>query len=198
MNDAKGSNNDPSMDDILASIRKIISDDEARAQVNAGASAPAANAAASVQREDVLLLTDLVEEPPETPADRPMPMPIQRIDPVKAGEMPQPTVPPLSPVAPVAIVTPVEAPMKQPSSETLVESGAAGVASSAFERLSQAVQDSVPPPVAQDPGPGVGGRNLEDIVKEMLRPMLKEWLDKNLPPLVERYVEREIVRLTRR
>jgi len=197
MNDAKGSNNDPSMDDILASIRKIISDDEARAQVNAGDTPPAANAGAA-HREDVLLLTDLVEEPPETPADRPPPVPLQRIDPVKAGEMPQPIVPSLSPVAPVAIVTPVEAPMKQPSPETLVEPGAAGVASSAFERLSQAVQDSVPPPIAQDPGPGVGGRNLEDIVKEMLRPMLKEWLDKNLPPLVERYVEREIVRLTRR
>ena len=32
----------------------------------------------------------------------------------------------------------------------------------------------------------------------MLRPMLKEWLDRNLPPMVERFVEREIVRLTRR
>jgi hypothetical protein len=32
----------------------------------------------------------------------------------------------------------------------------------------------------------------------MLRPMLKEWLDQNLPPMVERYVEREISRLTRR
>ena len=41
-------------------------------------------------------------------------------------------------------------------------------------------------------------RNLEDIVKELLRPMLKEWLDKNLPTMVERFVEREIVRLTRR
>ena len=42
MSDAKGANNDPSMDDILASIRKIISDDEARAQVNAGAGSPSA------------------------------------------------------------------------------------------------------------------------------------------------------------
>jgi uncharacterized protein len=198
MSDAKGSNNDPSMDDILASIRKIISDDEARAQVNPGAPPPAANAAGpGARRDDVLLLTDLVEEPPEVPASRPTHLPTQRIDPVSAGEMPQPSVPPLSSVAPVATVTPVEAPVKQPS-DTLVETGAAGVASSAFERLSQAVQESVPPPVAQDPGPSVGGRNLEDIVKEMLRPMLKEWLDKNLPPLVERYVEREIVRLTRR
>lgn len=198
MSDAKSANNDPSMDDILASIRKIISDDEARAQVNADAAptSAAGSSSPSTRGDDVLLLTDLVEEPPETTAPPPTPLP-QRIDPVDASEMPQPMVPSFSPEAPVASVTPVEAPMKQPS-DTLVESGAAGVASSAFDRLSQAVQDSVPTPAAHDAGPAVGGRNLEDIVKEMLRPMLKEWLDKNLPPLVERYVEREIVRLTRR
>jgi hypothetical protein len=50
-----------------------------------------------------------------------------------------------------------------------------------------------------DPGPTMGGgKTLEDLAKEMLRPMLKEWLDRNLPPMVERFVEREIVRLTRR
>ena len=58
MSDAKGANNDPSMDDILASIRKIISDDEARAQVSGGAAANAAGSAGA--RDDVLLLTDLV------------------------------------------------------------------------------------------------------------------------------------------
>jgi hypothetical protein len=198
MSDAKGANNDPSMDDILASIRKIISDDEARAQVSGGAAAPAAaNASIGARHDDVLLLTDLVDEPPEMPpAPEPTPLP-QRIDPVSASEMPQPTMPPIEPIAPAPVITPVEAPVKQPT-DTLVEAGAAGVAASAFERLSQAVQESVPAPAAQDPGPAVGGRNLEDIVKEMLRPMLKEWLDKNLPPMVERYVEREIVRLTRR
>ena len=41
-------------------------------------------------------------------------------------------------------------------------------------------------------------RVIEELVQETLRPMLKEWLDKNLPQVVERYVEREIVRLTRR
>jgi cell pole-organizing protein PopZ len=181
------------MDDILASIRKIISDDEARAQVSAGAPSAAAQSSAA-KREDVLLLTDLVEEPTE-PISRPIPLPTPRIDPASASEMPQPSVPP--PPAAASPVTTMEAPVKQPS-ETLVEAGAAGVAASAFERLSQAVQDSVPVPAAQEPGPAVGGRNLEDIVKDMLRPMLKEWLDKNLPPMVERYVEREIVRLTRR
>jgi len=201
MSDAsnKGANNDPSMDDILASIRKIISDDEARAQLGADATPAAGTASSANQRDDVLLLTDLVEEPPEPPpAAGPTPLRTRRIDdPVKAGEMPQPAMPPLSSAPSVALVTPLQAAMKQPS-DTLIESGAAGVASSAFERLSQAVQESVPLPVAQEPGPTVGNRNLEDIVKEMLRPMLKEWLDKNLPPLVERYVEREIVRLTRR
>ena len=63
-----------------------------------------------------------------------------------------------------------------------------GAASSAFARLNQAVQDSVPPPAAPIPGPAVGGngKTVEDLVKEMLRPMLKEWLDRNLPPMVER------------
>ena len=200
MSDAKGANNDPSMDDILASIRKIISDDEARAQVNGDASTPAAanSSNPAAKRDDVLLLTDLVEEPPEDmpPAPEPTPMP-QRIDPIVAGEMPQPTVPPIEPVPVIIPVAPVEAPVKQPT-DTLIEAGAAGVAASAFDRLSQAVQESVPTPAAQEPGPAVGGRNLEDIVKDMLRPMLKEWLDRNLPPMVERYVEREIVRLTRR
>ena len=40
-------------------------------------------------------------------------------------------------------------------------------------------------------------RTLEDLVKEMLRPMLKSWLDDNLPTLVERLVRAEIERVSR-
>ena len=40
-------------------------------------------------------------------------------------------------------------------------------------------------------------RTLEDLVSEMLRPMLREWLDDNLPSLVERLVEDEIHRVSR-
>jgi cell pole-organizing protein PopZ len=40
-------------------------------------------------------------------------------------------------------------------------------------------------------------RSLEEAVSEMLRPMLKSWLDDNLPTLVERLVKAEIERLTR-
>jgi cell pole-organizing protein PopZ len=43
-----------------------------------------------------------------------------------------------------------------------------------------------------------GGPTLEDIVRAELRPMLKDWLDTNLPPLVERLVSAEIERVVNR
>jgi cell pole-organizing protein PopZ len=42
-----------------------------------------------------------------------------------------------------------------------------------------------------------GGPSLEDIVRDELRPILKNWLDENLAPMVERSVRAEIERLTR-
>ena len=44
---------------------------------------------------------------------------------------------------------------------------------------------------------GQNARTLEDLVKEMLRPMLKSWLDDNLPGLVDRIVRAEIERVSR-
>jgi cell pole-organizing protein PopZ len=44
---------------------------------------------------------------------------------------------------------------------------------------------------------GNNARTLEDLVKEMLRPMLKGWLDDNLPGLVDRIVRAEIERVSR-
>jgi len=194
MSDPKSASNDPSMDDILASIRKIISDDEARAQVSGQVSSqqaaqpgrPPATPLVEPRiqppgRDDVLLLTDLIEEPKSGAIPPPIPLP--RIDPVRASEMPQPSVEPPAPV-----------------DSGLIGGGVASSAASAFSRLNQAMQESVPVPAAADPGPVVGnnGKTVEELVKETLRPLLKEWLDQNLPQLVERYVEREIVRLTRR
>jgi cell pole-organizing protein PopZ len=196
--------NDPSMDDILASIRKIISDDEARAQVGGNAmpplqaantgDRPATNARAGMtgNRDDVLLLTDLIEEPKA--ADVPPP---QRIDPVRAGEMPQPAF--------ETMPSPPPASMPSAFEPSIVASSAAGAASSAFDRLNQVVEERrtapapAPAPLAMpSPAMGAGGKTIEDLVKEMLRPMLKDWIDRSLPPMVERLVEREIARLTRR
>ena len=41
------------------------------------------------------------------------------------------------------------------------------------------------------------GRTLEDVVRELLRPLLKDWLDANLPRIVEEKVEAEILRMSR-
>ena len=142
MSDSRSANNDPSMDDILASIRKIISDDEARAQVNSQQAAsqagrpdvvpPATEPKSRPAGDDVLMLTDLIEEP--KPGDTPPPIPLPRIDPARAAEMPQPSVEP-------------------PPEPSLVGVTVAGAATSAFARLNQAVQDSVPPPVGTRSGP---------------------------------------------
>lgn len=43
-----------------------------------------------------------------------------------------------------------------------------------------------------------GETSLEGLVRDMLRPMLKDWLDSNLPPIVEAMVEREITRITKK
>jgi cell pole-organizing protein PopZ len=207
MSEARSANNDPSMDDILASIRKIISDDQARAQVgrqqapNQSTRSTVISSAETqpdaVGRDDVLLLTDLIEEPGSSPVDaKPAPVPLPRIDPAQAAEMPQPSVEP-PPGDTRASDTQAGDVLV---GEALVGAGVVGAASSAFARLNQAVQESVPQPAAHEPGPSIdgNGKTIEDLVREMLRPMLKEWLDRNLPPMVERFVEREIVRLTRR
>jgi cell pole-organizing protein PopZ len=45
---------------------------------------------------------------------------------------------------------------------------------------------------------GNGHRTLEDMVIELMRPLLKDWLDQNLPVIVERLVQKEIDRIAKR
>lgn len=219
MSEPKSANTDPSMDDILASIRKIISADEARAQVGGAPASPARSPGPALHavvspapvariveqgspqpdlspigdaggdpgggRDDVLLLTDLIEEPRAEPAPQPLPLP--RIDPVRAADMPQPALGPEPAAGP-------------PTGPRLVAGDTASSAAEAFARLSQAVQESVLPPAAAETHVplATGGKSVEELAADLLRPMLKDWLDRNLPTLVERLVEREIARLTRR
>ena len=74
-------------------------------------------------------------------------------------------------------------PAAQPASQLISRSTQAAV-DSAFNSLAQTV-------LVQN------ARTLEDLVREMLRPMLKSWLDENLPGLVERLVRAEIERVSR-
>ena len=73
------------------------------------------------------------------------------------------------------------------SDDAILGDASASLASQAFQSLSQSVRVS-------QPG---DGRTLEDIVVDMLRPMIREWLDENLPAIVEEKVEAEVRRIAR-
>jgi cell pole-organizing protein PopZ len=73
---------------------------------------------------------------------------------------------------------------EEPSGSGLLSANADATVTSAFSSLANTILSNE-------------ARTLEDIVREMLRPMLKAWLDDNLPPLVERMVRDEIERVSR-
>ena len=80
---------------------------------------------------------------------------------------------------------PVRADLQRPDPQRpLLSSATSTAVNSAFNALAQTV-------------PVQNARTLEDLVKEMLRPLLKTWLDDNLPGLVERLVRAEIERVSR-
>ncbi len=75
-------------------------------------------------------------------------------------------------------------PSAPPSPQSILSPATAAAVDSAFNALAQTV-------LVQN------AKTLEDLVKEMLRPMLQHWLDNNLPTLVERLVRQEIERVAR-
>lgn len=129
---------DPSMEDILASIKKVIAEEkELRVAADAPDSRPAE---APPSEEDVLEL------------DQPI---AAQID--------------LGP--------------------PLLDAGVAQTARHSLDELSS-VAASLPPPPPVNP--------LEEIIRDMLRPLLKQWLDDHLPEMVGEHVQREIARITGR
>ena len=86
-------------------------------------------------------------------------------------------------------------------SSTTLEEGlvSAAAASAATANLAQLARSMAQEPSANGNIPlGSTNRTLEDLVKEMMRPMLKDWLDRNLPQMVEHMVRRELERMTRK
>lgn len=78
--------------------------------------------------------------------------------------------------------------------QALVSNTTSAAVDSAFGMLAQKPPAQIP--IAQMPI-GHGSRSIEELVQDMLRPMLKNWLDDNLPSLVERLVRAEIERVSR-
>jgi cell pole-organizing protein PopZ len=188
-----GQQGEPSIEEILASIRRIISDEGEEGAKPEDGSAPAAadDAAPAAADDDVLELTDRVEEPgpaPEEPAgfDEPF-APVAAAEPPPAEDDTETTIP--APVMAALAARPVVFREDEPMS--LVSDDTAATATTIFSKLASTQGDAM----GRLP---VGVNSLDDIVKELLRPMLREWLDSNLPPLVERLVERELQKIARR
>lgn len=172
------SSQEPTMEEILASIRRIISEDDAPAEPEAAA-APAPEPEPAYEEpaeDDVLELTDPIEPEPE-PVHEPEPVEsVGDLD-VYSPQAPEPE--------PAPYVSPPSSFNRDDVAETLVGDHASGLAASAFGSLSSALL------MPKD------GRTLEDVVRELLRPLLKEWLDQNLPRIVETKVEEEVHRIAR-
>jgi len=247
---------EPSMEEILASIRRIIADDEAKpppaeAAKPEKAAAPAAppkpQAMNDIPPSKVAPAKPAAEKPAPPPAAKPAPAPpppapaadagpnnqddidallagldaatpapemrapepepepepdvLELTDEMAMDPVPTPAPPPPSfrkveprddlefaespPPRPAPSFAPVDfdAPPLPPQQPILAQSTVSAV-ESAFNSLAHTVLSS-------------NARTLEDLVKEMLRPMLKSWLDDNLPGLVERIVKAEIERVSR-
>jgi len=155
--------NEPSMEDILASIKRIIAEDGA-----AALSAPRARPVPRDEPEASVLAAPESQQDQEPEAE-----------PATAELSPEPEAP---------IAEPPVAPL--PTASTLVSPNAAQASRQSLAALSAMVIR--PDPEAESPP----GNTLEALVRELLRPMLKDWLDAKLPELVEVLVSREIARIT--
>jgi len=182
---------EPSMGEILASIRRIISEDD-----EPGASAEETHAEEA--SDDILELTEIAEEPEEEPAEEAAEEELS-IDDV-LNEVTQeeelelletkdePAAEAINPV-PEAPAAPVVA---QLIDFELLATETTTAAARTLLGLVAAVDRAHGGSVLGD-----SNRTIEDLVKEVMRPIVKDWLDENLPGLTERLVRREIERLAR-
>lgn len=185
--EAQVKEHEPSIEEILASIQKIIAEGD-----EAAATAKRTNQGSPFEEEeDILDLTERIMEPEPEPE---ISEPVQEIDNSLLQQTPPEDDIDLAFIAPTEpypepYMPPLEEPYTPdlPPSAALLSPGTEGAARSALERLAAHMV------VARAPG-----RTLEDMVEDILTPMLREWLDAHLPALIERLVREEIERITRR
>jgi cell pole-organizing protein PopZ len=153
------------MEEILASIRRILDDDTA-------AEASPAEHSEELVLDATMLEPDMLEPDPAAPPSA-----------FLHAAAPAPEPPPMPHISPISPSPPAHGGLLNPT--------AADSASTALHSLARAV--------AAERGASVtrGGPTIEDLVREELKPMLKQWLDTYLPPLVEHLVRAEIERVSR-
>ncbi|MGH7019911.1 MAG: DUF2497 domain-containing protein [Brevundimonas sp.] len=179
---------EPTMEEILASIRRIISEDDAPAETAAAAPEPVVEAAPEPEPvfeaaepapadDEVLELTERYEAPAA-----------ESIGDLEVAD-----------VAPFPAAEPAPEPFAAaPVYDSLVGESAAASAASAFAGLAATFQKpEAPAAAAGQEIPFMSGNTVEAMVQAMLRPMLKDWLDANLPTIVEAQVRKEVERIAR-
>jgi uncharacterized protein len=215
---------EPSMEEILASIRRIIADDESRtrppeppksgptaalprpatpppetpASAPEYAPAPTPHQAARQEETDAILsaMDDAATKDSDGPPDDGL-ADILELTESMAASAPQPPVfRSIEGQSDVFFTEDAEPAPQPPRTEEptrsgrelgespLMSSSTSAAIDAAFNKLAHTVLTQ-------------NARTLEDLVTEMMRPMLKAWLDDNLPGLVERVVRAEIERVSR-
>jgi hypothetical protein len=185
---------DPSMEDILASIRRILNEEEPPSAPGARDDSPAGGDTRA-DDDDVLVLDPSMMVSAASPAhDGSEPEANAQPEIAQPAPHAEPAV--LNPVLPnpeVMTSSPQAAPSElPPPTSELVAPEAAAAAAFSVGSLVRTLAAGRATQVY------TGGPTLEDMVRAELRPLLKEWLDANLPPLVERLVRTEIERVVGR
>ena len=134
------SRNEPSMDEILASIKLIIADDDRDRPLQKRA---AKSAASDLDEDEILELTDADQQ-------------------ARSGEV-------------------------------LLDNNKAQSLRHSFSALQTLAEPGAAPQIVRS-----CETSLEGLTRDLFRPMLKDWLDTHLPPIVEAMVEREITRITKK
>jgi len=142
------------MEEILASIRRIIAEDEQESPPSAGATPQPLRPVPTTQEDS-------------TPSE-PIAPPAPSIGPGPAERSPSET----------------SAAAQGAKSDGLLSPATTAALDAAFNTLAHTAQPR-------------RGRTVEELVSELMRPMLKTWLDENLPAIVERLVRAEIERISR-
>jgi len=156
---------EPSMEEILASIRRIISEEE-----QAPTAEPVLDLTQTDEPQAEAIEDDIVFEAVEQAAAE------QTYTPPTAAPTP----------APIETAMPIQVAAVASTADTILSPPTANAAAGALARLAGTLRISEAP-----------GQTVEGVVRELLKPMLKEWLDHNLPAIVESRVEAELERIAR-
>lgn len=173
--DPPGQTTDPSMEDILASIRRILNEEDA----------PKTDANNVLQLDASML----VEDPPKASeeSDAPPEPDAEPVEMTADAATPPPSVAPTPPPEPQPLPLPAIA-LSAASTQDVVEATSESVGALLRRLVTERERVAV----------HRGGPTIEDMVREEIRPLLQAWLDANLPALVERQVRVEIERVVGR